>query len=103
MKERRKKSEETNLAAQPSTLAAFPPWGSSTGACRLPLTATKIERITIRHNLSYVIWNINCQKVFHHGLLGYGALTDMGNLDTGCVNERWYACRAIDLSDKGLA
>ncbi len=51
MKERGKKSEETNLAAQPSTLAAFPPWGNSTGACRLPLTAAKVKRITIHHSL----------------------------------------------------
>jgi len=40
---RKEKSEETNLAAQPPTLAAFPPWGSSAGACRLPLTAAKVK------------------------------------------------------------
>jgi len=37
------KSERTYRTAQPPTLAAFPPWGSSEGAGRMSLTAAKVK------------------------------------------------------------
>jgi len=35
---RKKKGEKSHLTAQPFTLAAFPPWGSSKGAGCMTLT-----------------------------------------------------------------
>ena len=37
----KKRGEKPYRSAQPSTLAAFPPWGSSTGAGRMALTSRK--------------------------------------------------------------
>ncbi len=39
-----KKSEETHRTAQPPTLAAFLPWGSSEGAGRMTLTGCKSKQ-----------------------------------------------------------
>ena len=39
----KKKCEETHRVAQPPTLAAFLPWGSSEGADRMSLTPQKYD------------------------------------------------------------
>jgi len=41
----KKRGEKPLRTAQPSTLAAFPPWGSSTGAGRMALTSGKCKFI----------------------------------------------------------
>jgi len=42
---KKKRGEKPYRSAQPSTLAAFPPWGSSTGAGRMALTSRKCNFI----------------------------------------------------------
>jgi|GEM_PF-6102203 len=38
---KKKQGEQAHQPLQLPTLAAFPPWGSSEGACRVPLTGRK--------------------------------------------------------------
>ena len=74
-----KKCEETHRAAQPPTLAAFLPWGSSEGAGRMPLTPQKY--------IFQCIINYSIEKIFHGNLLGGSALITTGSFLTGCKND----------------
>ena len=47
-----KKGENTNLTAQPPTLAVFPPWGDSEGAGRPALTGGKSKNYSYEKQVS---------------------------------------------------
>lgn len=79
----KKKCEETHRVAQPPTLAAFLPWGSSEGADRMSLTGAKVQCFLTNQNFS----SDSIEKIFQGKLLGCSAVMTTGSFLTGCMND----------------